>query len=355
MPTIKDVARLAGVSYTTVSHVINGTRPVAEDTRDRVEKAIKELGYRQNMIARGLRKGESMTIGVVSHSSSDAYFSEVLHGIQERAWESGYSVYISYTDITEACVACMEEGDFDFFERRERDILEGLINRNIQGLILNSIQNDQALTSFVSNTDLPCVLFQRHIPGKTHDIFKCKDAQGTQEAMNYLLSLGHRRIALMEGYGYESHSVKYRKEVWKHSLAKAGIDVDPDLLCDGRYDSTTAYELTSALLSMEDRPTAIIYYSDTMAMAGIRAATDMGIHIPAELSIIGYDNLLIDEVMIPRLTSVNQMSAHIGREMMERLIERIENPSLPQKIQEYPQNLVIRESTGAAPQEDNKK
>lgn len=349
MATIKDVAALAGISYTTVSHVINGTRPVAPETRARVEEAVRKLGYCQNMVARGLRKGETMTVGVVSVSSSDAYFAEVLHGVEERGGEDGYGVYISYTALTDVCPAACKVTGTDYLGAREAENLSGLERRGIQGLILNSLQADDRLESVLSALRAPCILFQRLVRGPGWDNFICDDYQGASDAMHYLLSLGHRRIGLVEGFGFETHSVKFRKKAWEDALAAAGIGIDPALIRDGRYDPAAAYSETRALLSMTDRPTAILYYSDTMAFAGIRAAADLGLSVPGDLSVVGYDNLPIDDLSVPRLTSVNQMSCQIGRDMMERLIERIASPGLESLVRSYPQDLVVRESTGKPP------
>lgn len=355
MATIKDVALLAGVSYTTVSHVINNTRVVSDDTREKVEQAIRALGYTPNMVARGLRRGESKTVGVVSISSHDRYFAEILQWIQERGWEEGYGVYISYTDVTEACMEDEAEevnkhGAENYVQgRREIEHLADLECRNIQGLILNSLLPDEELERNLSSLRSPCVLFERLLRGPRWDNFVGDDFQGTRDAMRHLLSLGHRRIALVSGFGYESHSVKYRRIAWEQTLAEAGIPADPGLERNGRYDAAQAYAETAALLALDDAPTAILYYSDTMALAGIRAAADRGLSVPRDLSVIGYDNLDIDDMTVPRLTSVNQDSARMGREMMERLIERIADPTLESVLKTYPQNLVIRESTGPAP------
>lgn len=347
MVTIKDVAALAGISYTTVSHVINGTRPVAPETRARVEEAVRRLGYSQNMVARGLRKGESMTVGVVSVSGSDAYFAEVLHGVQERGAEDGYGIYISYTALTDVCPASCKITGTDSLGLREAEQLSGLERRGIQGLILNSLQSDDRLENVLSGLRTPCILFQRLVRGAGWDNFICDDYQGSSDAMRHLLSLGHRRIGLIEGFGFETHSVKFRKKAWQDALRATGIDPDPDLVRDGRYDPAAAYSQTKSLLAMDNPPTAILYYSDTMAISGIRAAADLGLSVPGDLSIIGYDNLPIDDLTVPRLTSVNQMSCQIGRDMMERLMERIADPALESLVRCYPQSLVVRESTGS--------
>jgi LacI family transcriptional regulator len=358
MPTIKDVAALAGVSYTTVSHVINKTRAVSPETRERVERAIKELDFSPSMMARCLRLGETKTIGVISVASDDLFFSGILHGIQERSWSEGYGVFISYADI---CGSCSEDegeakdlqgGQSDsYYEAgaREESLIADFARRNIQGLIINSLQPDEALRKTIEALKTPCVLCERVIEGVNADCFAGDDYQGTTEAVDRLISLGHRRIGVVEGYGFESHTVKYRKKAWEDALARAGIPVDHSLERDGAYDPDQAYRVTAELLSLSEPPTAILYYSDLMAYAGMRAAADKGVRIPEELSVIGYDDLDLDDLFVPRLTSVNQDNARMGVEMMGRLIDRIANPDLPPETRIYPQRLVMRDSVGPVP------
>lgn len=346
MATIKDVAALAGVSYTTVSHVINNTRVVAPETREKVEKAIQQLGYEPNVVARGLRKGKSKTIGVVSISSSDIYFSEILQGLQEKSWEEGYGVYISYSDLCGSRNVDVKIKNDNTFCDREQKLLEDLVRRDIQGLILNSLLPDGQLKQALASLKIPFILFQREIEGLSWDTYLSDDYQGTREAVNYLLERGHTRIALVEGFGYESHTIRYRKKAWLECLLQSGIEPDPHLVRNGAYDINAAYTVTRALLQENDPPTAILYYSDTMALAGIRAAADMHIKVPDDLAVIGYDNLHLGEITVPRLTSVNQMTYQIGKDMVERLIKRIDNPDIEPVLKTYPQNLVIRESAG---------
>lgn len=348
MATTKDVAALAGVSFTTVSHVINNTRPVSPETRERVEAAIKELGYSPNILARALRKGETKTVGVISISNADPYFAGVLHAIQQVAWGNGYGVYTSCTD---PCTACLSDGDvFDYDDgalgTRERKAIASMVGRDIQGLVLNSLQSDKALKATIEGLRTPCILFQRLVRGSRWDNYISDDRQGTQDAMRHLIGLGHRRIALVKGFSYESNSAHQREKAWRDSLVEAGIAVDPSLIRDGRFDQCISYEQTKELLTSASRPSAILYYSDLMALAGIRAASDLGLSIPRDLSIVGYDNIDLDNWSVPRLTSVNQVSGDMGRDMTERLLDRIKNPELPGQVFKYPQQLVERESTG---------
>jgi LacI family transcriptional regulator len=348
MITIKDVAALAGVSYTTVSHVVNNTRVVSPETRARVEEAVKQLGYCPNVLARGLRRGESKTFGAVGISGSDPYFAQILHGLQEKAWEAGYGVFIAYSDLTESCPLHHDAESDEFYAKRERGCLENLSGRDTQGIMLNSVQHDEGLIETLLALRKPCVLFARDIRGRGWDTFTCDDYQGASDAMRHLLDLGHVRIGLIEGNGYDTNTVKFRKKAWEDRLRERGIEPDPALVRDGRYEIDAAAEATRALLSLPDRPTALLCYSDLMALAAVRAATDMGLAIPRDLSVVGYDDLRMGKISVPRLTTVNQSGCQIGRDMMERLILRAAKPRIEPEFRCYPQSLVVRESSGPA-------
>ena len=347
MITTKDVAREAGVSYTTVSHVINKTRSVSAETKKRVEDAIEKLGYCPNVLARSLRMGQTKTVGVVTISSSDPYFAVILHAMQEFAWNEGYGVFVSSSDLCCPCSPDEEEHKMDnSLGDREQNAVKNMIGREIQGLILNSLQTETELMKTLEQITKPCIVFQRHIEGTKFDTFVCDDYQGTSDAVEYLLSLGHKKIAFVKGFTYDTHSARFRETAWREVLQKNGIQADENYLIDARYDEQISYDETKKILSLKNRPTAILYSSDTMAIAGMRAAKDMGISIPDELSVIGYDNLEVDQYTIPRLTSINQDSATLGHDMMKRLLEKIKDPTLEPVIKTYPQKLVIRESTG---------
>ncbi len=347
MVTTKDVAKEAGVSYTTVSHVINNTRSVSDETRKRVEDAIQKLGYCPNVLARSLRMGETKTIGVVTISSSDPYFAVILHAMQEFAWNEGYGVFISSSDLCRTCSADEEEHKQDnSLGSREQNAVKNMTGREIQGLILNSLQTENELIKTLSQITKPCIVFQRHLEGTKFDTFMCDDYQGTSDALEYLISLGHTKIALFKGFAYATHSSRFREIAWRDVLTKHGIVVHEEFCIDAHYDDEMSYTETKNILRSKNRPTAILYSSDTMAVAGMRAAEDLGIRIPEDLSVIGYDNLDMDQYTIPRLTSINQDSTRLGRDMMKRLLEKIKDPSLEPVIKTYPQKLIIRESTG---------
>lgn len=347
MPGIKDVAKLAGVSYTTVSHVINKTRPVNIDTARKVEKAVKELNYIPNATARGLRAGKTRTIGVIDTNMFDMFFSEVMRSAQSELEASGYSLYFAYSHL--------EEGDcgencFDFFASKEISYLEKLFSRDVDAIIINPINPDDVLRDFFKDLSIPVLLFQRDLNVGTTFPVMSDDYSGGYQALSHLTSLGHRDIAVVFGFSYPTHSVSRRRIGLEKAAADAGLSADDIQWRNGDYRMDRAYEQTVDLLRSDKRPSAIFYYSDTMAMAGLRAAADMNVSVPEELSIIGYDDIPLTSYSVPRLTSIRQDSCDLGRFIGEKAVSLIEKGEEEVKSGEnLPVELIARESTGKCP------
>lgn len=335
MVTIKDVAREAGVSFTTVSHVLNGTRVVAPDTCARVRAAIQGLGYVPNAGARSLRKGITRTIGVVGPTNSDYFFGSVVAGISEACYERGFDVFLCYTEIT---------------EERELEYIDSLVQRNVQGIVLNPVSRDESLKSAVANAARPFIFFQRAIEGLAVDAYVSDDYQGARQAMEHLIGLGHRRIALLRGYSYASHEVRRREQAYRDILAERGITVREDLIQDGDYSMHTSYQVVRSLLSRPQPPSAVLCYSDTMALAAMLAARDLGLALPRDFSVVGYDDIELSSFSNPRLSTVRQSTFECGKAMGARIIQRGMDPHMTPEIFRLPVSLVVRESSGPAPQ-----
>jgi LacI family transcriptional regulator len=332
MVTIKDVAKLAGVSYTTVSHVVNGTRFVAPETEAKVRAAIDRLGYKPSSIARSLRSGVSKTIGIISCSTMDHYFHEVVHGAEEAASDSGYGVFLSYTEPEPSA---------------ERFFIDDLVRRGVDGIILDSVVPDEELASILESLKLPIVLFQRRLPGVKVDTVATDDESGTRAALGHLIELGHERIGFVYAFAYQSHAGFERHRVYREIMEGSRAGFRPEYLRDGDFCMQKSYDETKALLSLADRPTALFYYSDMMAFGGMAACLDSGIDVPGGISLLGYDDIAMSAWMRPRLSTVRQPKRELGKACAERLIARIANPDLPPEHIVLPVELVRRDSTAA--------
>lgn len=342
MPSIKDVAKLAGVSYTTVSHVINNTRTVKKETREKVLQAIKDSGYRVNQTARNLKTGKSFTIGIIDANSSDLFFLEVMRAAQTVLDSAGYTLLYSFS---EPCVD--EECELqDWLAQKELDYLDQFISKDVDAIILNPVNRDEILEEYFTNVNIPTILFQRDLKGPNNYPILSDDYRGGYEAIKHFIELGHRDMCVIYGFSYESHSVHKRICGIKDALKEYSIDFNESNFIDGKYDCETAYNETKKLLQREQTPTAIFYYSDVMAFGGMRAAADCGVKVPEELSIIGYDDIHISRYTVPRLTTIRQDSNELGIYIGTKLLEILkDNTDKSVSLNPFPVTLKLREST----------
>lgn len=338
-PTQVDVARLAGVSRATVSYVLNGQTegrvPISGETRQRVLDAIEELGYEPDARAQALRSGNTNTIALITPDLRNPHFCEYATGIEEAARASGYHLLISSTNLNDEYAV---------------DIFKDLARRRIDGLILGSSfilesEEAQATLAQIRKRALPVVELSENYGV---DSAAADYREATQEVMTYLLSLGHRRIGLI--YGIGGHELaEDRLQPYRISLKAAGIPVDEDLIMECGPTIEDGYQAAKKLLEIPSRPTAIIAINDLLAMGALRAAGDLGLHVPNDLSLVGYDNILMSNYLVPRLTTVTKDAHKLGMQAFELLLARMQNPDLsPQKIHGSAK-LIIRESTGPAP------
>jgi LacI family transcriptional regulator len=329
MTTIREVALKAGVSPTTVSHVVNNTRFVSQDVRGRVENAMRELNYRPNALARSLRRGETHTLGLILPDSANPFFAEIGRAIESAAFERGYSV-----------ILCNTENDIE----KERLYTEVLENKQVDGLIfVASGENHQAISQ-IANNGLPLVMVDRDMGSLELDTVTTDNYNGGLLATQHLLSLGHRRIACITGPSNITPSAE-RVTGYRAALELAGIPVQESLLVRGDFHPPSGYAGARQLLQCDPRPTAIFACNDMMAIGAIRAASQLGLRIPQDVSIIGFDEIELASFTTPPLTSVSQPKQEIGGLAVSLVLERMQDPSLPSRRSVLPTRLVIREST----------
>jgi len=335
--TIKDVAELAGVSSTTVSHVINRTRAVNVQTAARVWEAIEKLRFSPSTLARSLRMKSTLTIGVVSDYAGNPFFSEVVAGIEEVCFEKNFSVFLSYSERDDA---------------KEAQAVQNLVRRGVEGLIWHAVQPDAAVGDFLDQALLPVILFQRSLPSWNRDALVTDDAEGGRAVMTHLLGLGHRRIALITGETFPSHAARLREHGYRLALSE-GPGVDETLIRDGNYSFEGAYAATQDLLSLTQPPTAFFCISDRMALGTLSALQDAGLRVPQDVSLVGYDNLELLNYVRPRLTTVDHGGRESGRRLAQRLLARIKAPeTITEQLVSTPR-LLVRETSGLAPKMTN--
>lgn len=349
MATIKDVAARAGVSFTTVSHVINSTRNVSSDVRERVELAITELGYRPNRVARSLRKQETLTVGVINSVNNDPYFAEVLSGIERACFAAGYNVILCHTEPG----SCYEIADpenpchLETSLKKELDNMEMLLEKGVDGIITHSLMNEDKLLDFLGDDMPPIVFLHQYRDGLGMDAMCTDDYQGGMLAAEHLLGLGHTRIGLVSGYSGQTHTVRFREQGWRDALLKKGLIPEPAWVIETGYDPESGYRAAKRILGHPSRPTGLVCYCDTQAIGVIRAALDIGVVIPRDLSLISFDNLIISRYTVPRLTTVEHPKFSLGEAAVARLVARIADPSLSPEKRMMPVTLIEGESAVA--------
>jgi len=332
-----DVAHHAGVSQTTVSFVLNSndTPNIPDDTRQRVLDAIEELGYEPDARAQALRSGSTRTIALVIPDLRNPHFCEYATAIEEAARASGYHLLLFSTTLN-------DEYAVDIFKDLARRRFDGLIL--VSAFILES-KEAQATLDQIRQRGLPVVELTENYGV---DAVSADYHEATKEVMSYLFSLGHQRIAMI--YGVGGHELaEDRLQPYRASLQAAQIPFDEDLVQECGPTIRDGYQATKKLLELKTRPTAIITINDLLAMGALRAAADLKLHVPNDLSLVGYDNIPMADFMIPRLTTVTKDAYSLGTEAFKMLMTRIGNPDLPRQLIQHRPKLIIRESTGQAP------
>jgi LacI family transcriptional regulator, galactose operon repressor len=334
-PTMKDVARLAEVSVATVSAVANGTAAVSQKRAERVRKAMEALDYHADQIARSLKTGRTQVVGIILPDVTNPFFPEVIVGAEEIAGAAGYSV-----------ILCNANED----PEQEQHQLNILFSHRVDGVLIAC--SDPAISfDRLMRRRFPIVCFDRIPPGFRGDTVTTDNFAGAYEATRHLITLGHKRIAVLAGrLGLSTHA--RRLEGFRQAMSEARLPVPDERCLTGGMRPEMGYEAGRQLLSLPTAPTAIFCTNNKLFLGLVRAVSQAGVRCPEEISLIGYDDLAWTENFHPRLTTVAQPTRDLGRSAMRLLIERVEGkteerPGAHREIILKPE-LRIRESTAKA-------
>lgn len=335
MPTtINDVAREAGVSITTVSRVLNNNYPVKEETRIKIEEAIEKLNYKPNTMARSLITKRSAAIGIIVPGITNLFFSTIVEAIEEMMKSKGYSVNLSNT-----------EGEAS----KEIKLVEELTARQADGIIVIDPAIENLHRGFYDklSKNLPVIIVNGS-PDSNKCSFVCYDEEvGTVEAFRYLLKLGHKNIAFVRGHKSFSYDIK--EKIYKSILKDEHLQYER-ILNVGKGNSIEVVEraqsFTEELLKSDDRPTAIFACNDLMAVGVMNACSKLGIEVPKNMSVVGFDNTILANITQPKLTSVDLSMKEIGHRAALELLDIIENNTRVRKKIIIDTSLVVRESCG---------
>lgn len=333
MPTIRDVARRAGVSVGTVSHVLTGSGIVSLARRERVLKAIRELDYEPNSVARSLKTRQTMMLGAVISDITNPFFPQLVRGAEDAALKHHYMLIAVNTD---------DQAD------REREFLAMLLARKVDGVLLvaspNNHDQSHVLRALTSGT--PVVAVDRCPEGVPIDAVHVNNRKGVVMCMNHLIRLRHRRIGYLGG-GWDVHNAKDRLAGYVAALEDAKIPVDRSLIADGDYRQVSGYRVAKELCLRVNPPTAIFAANAMMGIGAVQAIQELGLRCPEEISLAVFDDVPFGEIIQPRLTTVAQPAYDIGYRGAELLISRIEGRvavKSPVRIELDPE-LVVRGST----------
>lgn len=337
MASIRDVAELAGVSTATVSHVINGTRYVSPELTERVQAILLELNYQPDAVARSLRRRETLTIGLLIPNLEIPFFASVAYSIERAAAEHGYNI-----------ILCNSEWQ----QEKESMHLQGLLARRVDGLICISAGMNAAEIAPFIDEGVPVVMFERQMPGIGLDAVGIDNAKGAYRATRHLLSLGHQRIAVVTGKSISTVSDR-RLRGYQQALEETGIDYKKDYVFFGDYLPESGSLAIEHFLSLSERPTAIFAFNDLMALGALQALFRLGIVVPDEMAVVGFDGIVVSQFTSPALTTVKQPLTKMGQTAVSLLMDRIrgQGPEQAQYIELEPE-LIIRASS--APQDDSK-
>ena len=343
-PTQVDVARLAGVSRATVSYVLNdqidGRVPISEDTRRRVLAAVAELDYVPDARAQALRSGNTKTIGLIIPDIHNPHFWQIADGVEQEAYAAGCHILLS---------SIAPEND------RAEDIFKNLSHRRIDGLVMvpsfiYQSEEAQKTLAYLVKRRLPIVgiMSDHGEVSYAMDRVVSDYRDTTVEVMTHLLSLQHRRIGFIFGIAVpdlgEDRLVAYRE-----SLQAAGLPVDPDLIVNCGPTVEDSYHATRQLLELPSPPTALLAINDFLAVGALRAIRDLGLTVPEDVSLVGYDDIPLAKYLVPRLSSASKNGEILGREAIRLLLARLQDPDRPRQTVRLPARLILRESTGPAP------
>ncbi|ELA8380796.1 substrate-binding domain-containing protein [Vibrio parahaemolyticus] len=330
MATMKDIAKLAGVSTSTVSHVINKTRFVSEEISERVNNAAKELNYyAPSALARSLKVNRTKTIGMLVTTSTNPFFGEVVKGVERSCYHKGYSL-----------ILCNTEGD----NERMRQSINTLLQKRVDGLILmcSSLEGER-IDVFERYPDIPVVVMDWGPMLFTSDKIQDNSLRGGYLAAKYLIDCGHTEIGCITG-PLIKHQAQMRYEGYKRAMNEAGLEFNANWIIESDFECEGGYQAFKKMAERGTLPSSIFVSNDMMAMGVINAANELGIKVPDDLSIIGYDDIHIAKFMSPSLTTIHQPKYRLGQAAVETLVRRLDDQSNEAQVVQLEPTLVVRNS-----------
>lgn len=339
--TIRQIARESGVSVSTVSRVINGSAPVSEDVRRRVERIIEKHAYTPSGSAQGPVNRRSMIIGVVMPDITNPYFTAMFREISLSAQRAGYSVLLSNTGFTAASAAETTRNELEAFKIMQEKSVDGVLVVGGQAdLIQLRPEYRQGLEDMGNR--VPVVVLGNPVDGSSCQFMERERGQGIYMALEYLFSLGHRRIAFVGGEA-DVAITEQRLGAYTGALAALGLPFDRSLVSTSDYYAPDGWQATQRLIRYGTSFSALIAMNDSVALGAYRALADHGMKIPEDVSVVSCDQFFDAEYFVPRLTALDQHNELLGRSVISALLDKMNGAVRRQPLKLYPE-LIERES-----------
>jgi DNA-binding LacI/PurR family transcriptional regulator len=334
--TMVDVARAAGVSLSTVSRVLNNNSKVSDMKKEKVLKAVKKMGYNINNVASSLANNKSKEIGIMIPDITNPFFAELFKGIEDTISLRGYSISLSNTN---------------YDKKKESDYINSVINNRAQGLIIVSTELNNKILNYIKDK-INIVGILTYAEGI--DRVDTDNREAAFKAVEYLIQNGHKKIAFF-GWQFGVNGLNDRLQGYKDALKKYGIEFKQDYLIDCGFSRQDVYNAAQEFTKAGEAPTAIMAINDNTAIGIMLAFQKMGIKIPDDISLVGFDDIVTSRLVYPKLTTVAQPSYAIGEtagDMILNKIERVKKDNDVEKVVILKSKLVIRDSVKTLKQND---
>ena len=333
LPTMYDVARLAGVSQPTVSRVLNHNDTavsISDDTRLRVLAAIDELGYRPNALARSLRTQRTQTVALLIADLANGFYHPIARAVQDVARQHDYEVFIANSD---------------HLYEHEKHFCNIVSRRSVDGVIMVPIHlTTEDLTRFIAQNNTPVVVLGEQIDHQEIDVVYTDDEKATYEATMWMIKeCGYTSLGFI-GAMDDFPPGPRRYKGFMRALTESGLSLDPRFLFKGNFTRESGEEIAHKLLTIGELPRGLMIINDLMAIGAMLTLQEAGCRIPQDLAVIGFDDIPEATIVRPALTTIAQHPREMGQRLAELLFSRIENPSIERRIQEASYDLVVRDS-----------
>lgn len=327
-PTLADVAARAGVSTATVSRTLNFPDRVRDVTRERVQTAVSALGYSPHFGARYLASNRTNTVGAIIPTMDNAIFANALQALQEGLTDQGITLLVATSH---------------YDPQIEAEQISALISRGVDGMVLIGQRRPDSAYQLMASRNLPYVALWSHVPGSPHPSVGFDNHRAARLITDRVLALGHRRIGMIAGKTLNNDRAAERVRGVRASLAAVGLSLQPPLYAETEYSFDDAAQTAAPMLRLDPRPTALICGNDVLAAGAMREARSLGLKVPDDLSVVGFDDIDLAQVIVPALTTVRVPHRRMGTAAAELLVRLIREGGLVRQI-EYIAEVVERDS-----------